>query len=132
MVSQIYGTRTTLCQQLPPDCEEKVSNFRKFTHAKTVEHSIGLHDIINMDEVPLTLDLPLTRNVNRKCESFIILKTTGHERTHFTCVLSCTASGEKLPPMVIFKCTTITKENPPREIVVNVSEKGWITESLMK
>ena len=43
--------RTSLCQQLPPDYEEKVSNFRKFTDAK-----IAQHNIINMDEVPLTFD----------------------------------------------------------------------------
>ena len=123
--------RTSLCQQLPPDYEEKVSNFRKFTDAKIAEHSIGLHDIINMDEVPQTFHLPLTRTVNREGESSVTLKTTGHEKTHFTCVLSCTASGEKLPPMVIFKRTTMPKEEFPRGIVVKVNKKGWMTESLM-
>ena len=72
--------RTNLCQQLPPDYEENVSNFRKFTDAKIEEHSIGPHDIINMDEVPLTFDLPLTRTVNRKGETSVTLKTTGHEK----------------------------------------------------
>ena len=123
--------RTTLCQQLPPDYEEKVLNFRKYTDAKIAEHSIAPHDIINMDEVPLTFDLPLTRTVNRKGESSVTLKTTGHEKTHFTCVLCCTASGEKLPPMVIFKRITMPKEKFPRGIVVKVNKKGWMTESLM-
>ncbi|XP_039542042.1 uncharacterized protein LOC120489360 isoform X3 [Pimephales promelas] len=123
--------RTSLCQQLPPDYEEKVSNFHKFTDAKIAAHSIGLHNIINMDEVPLTFDLPLTRTVNRKGESSVTLKTNGHEKTHFTCVLSCTASGEKLPPMVIFKRTTMPKENFPIGIVVKVNKEGWMTESLM-
>ena len=95
---------TSLCQPFPPDYEEKVSNFRKFTDAKIGEHSIGPHDVINMNEVPLTFDLPLTRTVNRKGESAVTLKT------HFTCVLSCTASGEKLPPMLIFKRMTMPKE----------------------
>jgi hypothetical protein len=89
--------RTSLCQQLPPDYEEKVSNFHKFTDAKI---SGAFH---------LTLDLPLTRTVNRRGESSVTLKTTGHENTHFTCVLSCTASGEKLPPMLIFKRMTKIK-----------------------
>ena len=30
-----------------------------------------------------------------------MIKTTGHERTHFTVVLTCMADGAKLPPMVI-------------------------------
>uniref|UniRef100_A0A8C7QPE1 DDE-1 domain-containing protein n=1 Tax=Oncorhynchus mykiss TaxID=8022 RepID=A0A8C7QPE1_ONCMY len=123
--------QTSLCQQLPPDYEEKVSNFRKFTDAKIEEHSIGPHDIINMDEVPLTFDLPLTRTVNRKGESSVKLKTTGHEKTHFTCVLSCTASGEKLPPMFIFKRMTMPKEKFQRGIVMKVNKKGWMTEGLM-
>ncbi|GAA6100834.1 uncharacterized protein LOC120489360 isoform X1 [Tachysurus ichikawai] len=72
--------RTSLCQQLPPEYEEKVSNLCKFIDAKIEEHSIGPHDIINMDEVPLTFDLPLTRTVNRKGESSVTLKTTGHEK----------------------------------------------------
>ncbi|XP_046693224.1 activating transcription factor 7-interacting protein 1 isoform X2 [Silurus meridionalis] len=118
--------RTTLCQQLPPDYEEKVSNFSKFTHAKIAEHSIGPHDIINMDEVPLTFDLPLTRTVYSDGESVVTLTPM-----HFTCVLSCTASGEKLPPMVIFKRMTMPEDKLPRAIVVKVNKKGWMTESLM-
>ena len=101
--------RTTVCQQLPPDYEEKISNFREFTQRNIKEYSIGPDEIINMDEVPLTFDLPLTRTVNKKGESSITLRTTGHERTNFTCVLGCTASGLKLPPMVIFKRITMPK-----------------------
>lgn len=124
--------RTTICQQLPPDYEEKIASFRQFTQAKLEEHSIGPGEIINMDEVPLTFDLPLTRTVNKKGESSVTLKTTGHERTHFTCVLGCTASGVKLPPMVIFKRITMPKEELPRGLVIKVNQKGWMVEGLMK
>lgn len=68
--------RTTLCQQLPPDYEEKLANFHTFTQTKIAENSIGPDDKINMDEVPLTFDLPLTRTVNKKGDSSITLKTT--------------------------------------------------------
>ena len=101
--------RTTICQQLPPDFVEKLANFRNFVNERIAEDLIGPQDIINMDEVPLTFDLPLTRTVNKKGESSVTLKTTGHEKTHFTCVLGCTGSGKKLPPMVILK------ESPSRE-----------------
>lgn len=124
--------RTTLCQQLPPDYQEKVENFHKFVEKKIQENSIGPDDIINMDEVPLTFDLPLTRTVNKTGASSVLLKTTGHERTHFTCVLACTASGQKLPPMVIFKRITMPKEQLPKGIVVKVNTKGWMIEGLMK
>ena len=55
--------RTTLCQ-LPADYQEKVENFHKFVETKIQGNSIGPDDI-NMDEVPLTFDLPLTRTVNK-------------------------------------------------------------------
>lgn len=125
-------TRTTLCQQLPLDYQEKIKNFHKFVETKTQEHSTGADDIINMDEVPLTFDLPLTRTVNKTGASSMLLKTTGHERTHFTCVLACMASGQKLPPLVIFKRITIPKEQLPKGIVVKVNTKGWMMEGLMK
>jgi len=38
--------------------------------------------------------------------------TTGYEKASFTCVLSITTSGEKLPPMIIFERETLTKEAP--------------------
>lgn len=81
--------RATVCQQLPPDYAEKITNFREFTLRKINEYSIGPDEIINMDKVPLTFDLPLTRTVNKQGESTIMVRTTGHERTNFTCVLGC-------------------------------------------
>ncbi|KAJ4945416.1 hypothetical protein JOQ06_023101 [Pogonophryne albipinna] len=124
--------RTTGCQQLPPDYQEKLTNFGEFTQRKMEEYSIGPDQIINMDEVPLTFDLPLTRTVNKKGESSITLRTTGHERTNFTCVLGCTASGLKLPPMAIFKRITMPKEKIPNGISFKVNKKGWMMESVMK
>ena len=67
----------TVCQQVPPDYQEKITNFGEFTKRKRVEYSIGPDQIINMDEVPLTFDLPLTKTVNKKGESSITLRTTG-------------------------------------------------------
>ncbi|CAL9695003.1 unnamed protein product [Knipowitschia caucasica] len=124
--------RPALCQRLPLEYEEKLTHFRCFTQTTIAENSFGADDIINMDEVPLTFDMPLTRRVNKKGESSITLKTTGHARTHFTCVLSCTASGHKLPPMVIFKRRPVPEEQLPQGIVVRVNQRGWMEESLMR
>ncbi|XP_054652063.1 zinc finger MYM-type protein 4-like isoform X5 [Dunckerocampus dactyliophorus] len=56
--------RTTLCQQLPSDYEETVTN----TQTEIAENSMGPDDIVNMDEAPSTSDLPLTRPVNKKAD----------------------------------------------------------------
>ena len=84
-----------------------------------------------MGEVPLTFDCPLTRTVTTKGESSVSIKTTGHEKTHFTCVLACTGSGEKLPPMLIFKRKTLPKEKLPKGIVVRCNVKGWMDTEMM-
>lgn len=111
--------------RLPPDYEEKVTNFNRFTQTKIAENSIGPADIINMDKVPLTFDMPLIRTVNKKDESSVNWK----QQMRF---LSCTASEHKLPPMVIFKWMATPKEKLLKEIVVKVNKKGWMIESLMK
>lgn len=85
-----------------------------------------------MAEVPLTFDLLPTRTVNKTGASSVLLKTTGHKRTHFTCVLVCMASEQKHPPMVTFKCITLPKEQLPKGIVVKVNNKGWMMECRMK
>lgn len=84
-----------------------------------------------MDEVPLTFDCPPNRTVTTTGEKCVSITTTGHEKTSFTCVLACSASGEKLKPMLIFKRKTLPKENFPADIVVRCNEKGWMCESLM-
>lgn len=49
----------------------------------------------------------------------------------FTCVLSCSANGEKLKPLIIFKRKTVPKENFPPGVVIRVNEKGWMCEEVM-
>ena len=60
------------------------------------------------------------------------IKTIGHEKSSFTLVLACTASGQKLPPMIIFKRKTVPKEKFPPGIIVRGNKKGWMTEDMMK
>lgn len=68
MVSEIYEMKRSAHQDTdtsvsatPHDYEEQVANFHRFVQTKTAENSIGPDNIINMDEVRLTFDLPLTR-----------------------------------------------------------------------
>ena len=62
----------------------------------------------------------------------VSVRTTGHEKTHFTTVLACMADGTKLPPMVIFKRKTMPKEKFPVGVIVHVHQKGWMdTDGMM-
>ena len=66
------------------------------------------------------------------CAKTVLLKTTGHEKTHFTVVLACLADGTKLKPMAIFKRKTMPKDNLPAGVVVHNHPKRWMDESGVK
>lgn len=124
--------RTTLCQSLPEDFKEKLATFRQYCSEKVTTYTMDPDRVINMDEVPLTFDMPMNRTVEKKGTASISIKTTGHEKASFTLVLAVTAGGTKLPPMIIFKRKTMPKEKFPKGIVVQVNEKGWMNNEMMK
>uniref|UniRef100_A0A8C3TJQ5 HTH CENPB-type domain-containing protein n=1 Tax=Catharus ustulatus TaxID=91951 RepID=A0A8C3TJQ5_CATUS len=125
-------TRTTVCQRLPADYKEKVARFRSYCKNKISENSIQPHCIINMDEVPLTFDMPLTRTVEHTGTPTVPVRTTGNEKTSFTVVLGVSLAGQKLRPMVIFKRKTLPKDRFPNGIKVHVNSKGWMDEDAMQ
>ena len=63
----------------------------------------------------------------------VCLKTTGHEKNHFTVVLTAKANGTKLKPFVVFKGKgTRLMKNLQRipGIVVRFSTNGWMNDEL--
>lgn len=124
--------RTTLSQRVLADFQEKVDRFKKFAASQQRQYNIDLDHIINMDEVPLTFDIPMLRSVETRGVSSVTIRTTGHEKSHFTVVLGCCASGKKLPPMIILKRKTIPTEKFPAGIVVENNAKGWMDTDMMK
>lgn len=121
--------RTKISQKLPKDLDEKVMSFHSFIIKQRRIHNYDLGDIGNMDETPMTFDLPSNRTVASLGAKTIFLRTTGNEKKHFTVVLSCLANGTKLRPVIIFKRKTLPKKVkfPPR-ITVRAHIKGWMDE----
>jgi hypothetical protein len=113
---------TSVGQQLPQNWEQKLTEFHNFY--SRVKSGVDLSQVGNMDEVPITFDMPETRTVDEKGKKSIILTTTGAEKCNFTVILCCTADGGKCHPMVIFKRKTMPKITVPKGIVVTVSPKG--------
>ena len=101
--------KTTLAQRLPDDYEEKIIRFHRFVINLRKEYNYPLHVIANMDETPLTFDMPPNRTINDKGEKTITIRTTGNEKNRITVVLACAGDGSKLRPMVIFKRKTVPK-----------------------
>ena len=124
-------TRTTVSQQLPDDYQENLILFHSYSTNKINEQKILLKHITNMDEVPLTFDIPVNRTVERTGTSAVSIRTTGNEKLSLTVVLACQANGQKLPPMVIFKRKTLPKENFPDGVIIKANPKGWMDEEMM-
>ena len=119
--------RTKIAQKLPRDLEAKVDSFLQYVIKLRKQHNYELGQIGNMDETPMTFDIPSNKTVNTVGEKSVMIKTTGHERTHFTAVLSCLADGTKLRPVVIFKRKTLPKTAKfPSGIIVKAHPKGWM------
>ncbi|KAM3915673.1 pogo transposable element with KRAB domain [Leptodactylus fuscus] len=125
-------TKTRIAQKMPKEYESKILSFHKFVIDARKKNGFEIGQIGNMDEVPLTFDVPSNRTVDVKGAKTVTVKTSGHEKTHYTVVLSCCADGTKLPPMIIFKRKTMPKEVIPRGVIVHVHEKGWMDEGGMK
>lgn len=64
---------------------------------------LNLCQIGNMDEVPISFDMPTSCSADFIEVKSVPVVMTGNEKNTFTVVLSCMASSEKLPTLVIFK-----------------------------
>ena len=121
--------RTKIAQKLPAVLEDKVSSFHSFIINLRKKHGYDLSQIGNMDETPMTFDLPGNQTVDTVGSKTIMIKTTGHEKTHFTVVLACMADGTKLKPVIIFKRKTLPKGAKfPSGVIVQAHPKGWMDE----
>ncbi|WKX88744.1 hypothetical protein Q1695_008401 [Nippostrongylus brasiliensis] len=123
--------RASVGQSLPNDYLEKCTNFRKFVQQESLD--ISLHNIGNVDEVPVTFDMVYGRTVEKVGSDAVKIDSTGHEKSNFTVVLSVTAAGEKLRPLIIFeKKRLVPKEDFPPKVVVKASAKGWMNQDIME
>lgn len=120
-----------MCQKLPDDFQAQLDIISSFVKEEIEKEDVSESHIINMDEVPLTFDIPLGRSVFDKGEKTVMVRTTGHEKSHFTVVLVSCVDGTKLPAMLIFKRKTLPKDIFPPIVVVQENTKGWMDEEIM-
>ena len=110
--------RTTIAQHLPNNLLEKQQEFLAFVMYRRIQYDYPLAFIGNMDETPMTFDLPSNTTVDEMGAKTISIRTTGHEKTNFTVVLTCMADRTKLSSLVIFKLKKIPKGNFLPEVIV--------------
>ena len=86
-----------------------------------------------MDKTPCWMDMPSDTTIDVTGSRCVPLKTTGHEKDHFTIVLSAHTDGTKLKPYVVFKGkgTRLMKDlNKIQGIAGRFSVNGWMNDKL--
>jgi hypothetical protein len=112
--------------------ETKILQFHTFVTALRNKSCFELGQVGNMDEVPLTFNVPPNKAVDMKGAKLITIKTYGHEKTHYTVVLACCAEGTILPPLLIFKIKIMPSDKIPERIFIRIHAKGWMDENYTK
>ena len=119
-------TKTTVAQKLPREYDRKIIEFHKCVINMRKKLCFEIRQLGNMNEVPLTFDVPSNKTVDVKGAKTIMIKTSGNEKTRYTVVLAYFADGTKLPPLLIFKRKTVPKDVIPHGIYIHAHSKGWM------
>jgi len=82
-------TITTIAQKLPHGYERKIIEFHKYVINLRKKLCFEIGQLENMDEVPLTFDVPSNKTVDVKGAKTIMIKTSGNEKMCYTVVLAC-------------------------------------------
>ena len=124
----VLRQKTKIAQRLHRELDDKITSFQRFVIRHRQRNNYALACIGNMDETPITIDMPSNRTVNKIGEKTVLVKTTGHEKEKYTVALGCMADGKKLKPKVIFQRKTMPKEKFPKGILVHVHPGRWMDE----
>ena len=121
--------KTTVTQWLPENYIEQQNEFLSYVLFCRNEHDYPLSLIENMDEMPVSFNLPNNITVEQCSTKTVSILSTGYEHSSFTVVLSCMANGTKLPPVIIFKLVNVPREEFSDGIIVRANPKGWMNEN---
>lgn len=86
----------------------------------------------NMDEIPTYFDIVPNKMIDKVEVREVRVHTTGAEKRHVIIVLTVTADGKIQPPMVIFQAKRKLNIKLSSGIIMEVEEKAWMDQQLMK
>lgn len=94
-------------------------DFHQFIMNLRKEQDFTMDQTGNTNETSMSFNMLGNRIIDKVCTKSVYVRTTGHEKTHFTGVLCWLANCEKLSPIVVLNCKTIPKSEkfPPGVVV---------------
>ena len=123
--------RTTVGQNIPADCTEKVVKFVIYMKSLRNKFKDNLADIFVMDETPIWLEPVSTTTVEKKGAKEVPLKSTGHEKLRVTVVLTAKADGTKCKPyFVVPRKRPIPNLENMKDMVFAYCGKSWMDDQL--
>jgi len=73
-------TKTTTAQKMPREYKRKIIEFHKYVINMIKKLFFEIGQLGNMDEVPVTFDVPSNKTVDVKGAKTIMIKTSGNEK----------------------------------------------------
>ena len=119
-------------KKISSNAKDLAMSFFEILEQKYTHHTYDLKFIGGMAESSLWFDLPNLKTYDFHRIKAIKARTTGKEKLRYTVVLGAMADGMRLLAMVIFQnLKNIPKENFPKNITVQVAQKGLMTSEFM-
>ena len=125
--------KTTVSQSVPSDVIPKLVSFILHLRLLQTSRVYSTDSIFAMDETACWMDMPGDTTIAPTGSRSVPLKTSGHEKDHFTVILTAKANGTKLKPYVVFKgkgTWLIKSLQLIPEIIVRFSSNGWMNDKL--
>jgi hypothetical protein len=127
--------RTTVAQKTPDMMTEKMVSFIRFMERARERTQAQPADIYAMDETAVWFDMMAETTVNEKGAKSVCMKTTGHEKSRCTVILTANGSGKKLKPYVVFfrgsrKVKELNEKKQTSGNIVSTSVNGWMNDEL--
>lgn len=85
----IMRAQTTVVQKLPNDWEEKKKNVFEICKKRGKKICTKAIEVGNMNEVPISFDMPTSRSADFVGVKYVPIVTTGNKKNIFTMALSC-------------------------------------------
>ena len=127
--------RTTSIQQnLPANLEQKLEQFMQDVKTLRVTHKFPDNLILNMDETPIFFDMPKNCTIAKSGAREVRVRGTKRGKKRVTFIVTCSAAGQMLKPMVVFKGKTarsLKKMTKRSDIVTVYQTKAWMDHCLM-
>lgn len=115
---------------MPQITEFRTSLRRLLEENKTITTDF----ILNMDETPVYIDMPYKATLEIKGTNPIRIKSSNQSNQRFTVVLTVSASGKKLKPLVVLSGKRKPKIDLSngRNVLVTKTPKAWLNLDVMK